>query len=155
MPPLNQYKTTFCGHTKNNFIALPSLCPAVVVKQLPHWLISELLQEFSQLVQGELLHPVVLGVPRGPRAALDWPVVVVHAAVGVPQVVWDVDALHVVFDNPVVQRGNGTNQHKRFRALGPEEVRELRLVDPPGILVQLGVLRNHVGQGERGVAAGD
>lgn len=155
MPPLNQYKTTFCGHTKNNFIALPSLWPAVVVKQLPHWLISELLQEFSQLIQGELLHPVVLGVPRGSGATLNGPAVVVHAAVGVPQVVWDVDTLHVVFDNPVVRRGNGTNQHERFRALGPEEVCELRLVDPPGVLVQLGVLRNHVGQGERGVAAGD
>lgn len=118
-------------------------------------MIGELLQEFSQFIQRELLHPVVLCVPRRGGTTLNGSAIVVHTAVGVPQVVWDVDTLHIVFDNPVVRRGNGTNQHKGLRALVPEKVSELGLVDPPGVLVQLGVLRNHVGQGESGIAARD
>lgn len=111
------------------------LCCAVVIKQLPYWLIRELLEEFSQFIQGELFHPVVLSVPGFASPALNGSAIVVHAAVGVPQVVRDVDAPHVVFDNPVVRRGNRTNQHKSLGALGLEEFSELGLVDPPSILV--------------------
>lgn len=131
------------------------LCPAIVVKQLPYWLIGELLHEFSKFIQRELLHPVVLRVPRCGSTTLNGSAIVVHTAVGIPKVVWDVDTFHIVFDNPVVCRGNGTNQHKSLRALVPEKVGELGLVDPPGVLVQSGVLRNHIGQGESGIAARD
>lgn len=105
------------------------------MKQLPYWLVGELLEEFSQFIQGELFHPVVLSVPRLASPTLNGSAIVVHAAVGIPQVVWDVDAPHVVFDNPVVRRRNSTNQHKSLRALGLEEFSELGLVDPPSILV--------------------
>lgn len=81
------------------------------------------------------MHPVGLSVPRCGSTTLNGSAVVVHTAVGVPQVVWDVDTLHVVFDNPVVCRGNGTNQHKSLRALVLEKVSELGLMDPPSVLV--------------------
>lgn len=145
MAPKIVFPSSLCYH----------LCPAVIVKQLPYRLIGELLQEFSQLLQRELLHPVGLGVPRCGCTALNGCAIVVHTAVGVPQVVWDVDTLHVVLDNPVVCRGNGPNQHKSCRALFQEKVGELGLMDPPGILVRFGVLRNHIGQGESGVTARD
>lgn len=98
---------------------------AVVVKQLPHWIIGVLLQELSQFFQSEFLHPVLLCVPGSGSSALYGRVIVVHAAVGVPHKVWDVDPLHVVFDDPVVCRGNGSNQHEGLGALGQEEICEL------------------------------
>lgn len=131
------------------------LSPAVVVKQLPHWLIRELLEKLCQFIQSQCLHPVLLCVPGCGSTALNGSVIVVHTAVGVPQVVWDVDPLHVVFDNPVVCRGDGTNQHIGLGALLLEQLSELGLMDPPGVLVQFWVLRNHIGQGESGVTAGD
>ena len=81
------------------------------MKQLPYWLIGELLKELVQLVQSVPLHPVALRVPGGGTTALDGFAVVVHAAVRVPQVVWDVDKVHVVLDDPVVGGGHGAHQH--------------------------------------------
>lgn len=130
------------------------LCFAAVVKQLPCWLIGELLQKMSQLIQSDLLYQVGLCVPRRGSTTLYRPLIVVHTAVGIPHVVRDVDTLHIVFDNPVVCRGDGTNKHIGLSALVFEKSSELGLVVLPGILIQLGVLRNHIGQGESGIAAG-
>ena len=125
------------------------------MKQLPYWLVGELLKELVQLIQSVPLHPVALRVPGGGAAALDGFSVVVHAAVCVPQIVGDVDAVDVVLDNPVVSGGHSAHQHVGPRAPGPEQLGELALVDPPLVLVQLGVLGDHVGQGEGGVTARD
>lgn len=121
------------------------LCSTVVVKQLPYWLVRELLQKFSQFHQREGLHLVFFCVPGCGSSTLNGHVIVVNTAVGVPHVVWDVDTLHVVFDDPVVCRGNCSHQHIGFRALASEKIRKLGFMDPPGILIHFGVLRNHVG----------
>lgn len=118
-------------------------------------MVRELLEEFAQFINREPFHPVVLCVPGSGSTAQDGSVVVVYAAVGIPQVVRDVDSLDIVLDNPVVCRWDGTDQNISLRAPVPEKVGELGLVDPPGVLVQFGVLWNHVGQGEGGIAARD
>lgn len=125
---------------------------AVVVKQRPHRLVGELLQQLSQLVQGKLLDPVLLGVPGGSSTARNGPAVVVHAAISVPDVVRDVDAAHVVLDDPAVRGRDRAHQDERSGAPLPEKFRHIGLVDPPSVLVEFGVLRNHVCQGESGVA---
>lgn len=128
---------------------------AVVVKQRLYWLIGELLQELLQLIQRVPLNPVTLRVPGRAAAALNDFAVVVHTAVGVPQVVGDVDPVNVVLDDPVVGGGNGANQHVGSGALDPEQVGHLGLMDPPCVLVKLWVLGDHVGQGEGGITAWD
>lgn len=125
------------------------------MKQLLYWFVGELLQELSQLIQRKLLYPVNLSVSRCSSTTLSGLAVVVHAAVSVPHVIRNVDTPHIVFDNPVFCWWNGTNQNKRLGTLLPKKVGHLRLVDPPRVLVELGVLRNHVCQGESGVAAWD
>lgn len=102
-----------------------------------------------------LVHSVLLSVAGGGAAAMDRLTVVVHTAVGVPDVLGDVDASDVVLDNPVVCGGDGAHQHAGLGALGLEQVGELGLVADPGVLVELGVLGHHVGQGEGGVTTGD
>lgn len=119
----------------------------VVVKQLPHWLVGEL-QELSQRVQRELLHPAVFSVSRCSSATLNGPAGVVHAALSIPHAIRNVDAPRVIFDNPVFCRGNGTDQNKRLRALLPEKGGHLRLMGLPCVLGELGVLWKHVCQGD-------
>lgn len=126
---------------------------AVVVEQRPHRPLGELLQQLAQLVQRQLLDPVLLGVPGCTSTAQNGPAVVVHAAVSVPDVVRDVDPAHVVLDDPAVLGRDRADQDEGLGAPGPEKFRPVGLVDPPSVLVEFGVLRNHVGQGERGVAA--
>ena len=130
-------------------------CLAVVMEQLPDWRDIELLQESAELGQRVLVDPVLLGVTSSGGSTENGPPVRVHAAIGVPHVVGNVDSPYVVLDNPVVGGGNGTHQDVRLGALGPENVGEVQLVDSPRILVEVGVLRNHVGQSESGVTTWD
>ena len=100
-------------------------CLAVVMEQLPDWRGIKLLQESAELGQRVLVDPVLLSVTSGGGAAANGPPVGVHAAVGVPQVVGNVDPLYVVLDNPVVRGGNSAHQDVRLGALSPENVGEV------------------------------
>lgn len=76
----------------------------------------------------------------------------IDAAVSVPDVLWDVHPFDIVFDDPVVRRRDGTNQHISLMTVCIKQGGQFRLMFVPSVLVQRWVLRHHIGQGKGGIA---
>lgn len=124
---------------------------ALILEQLSYWCVRVLLEEVNHLTQCVLLNEILLSVAGNCSSAADGRAIAIDAAVYVPYVFWDIDTFDIIFDDPVVSRGNGTNQHVGLVTLSSEHVSQVGLMTRPRILVQFWVLRHHIREGERGI----
>lgn len=108
----------------------------------------ELFDELLKATQGALLY-LAVGVCHRCSSALNGVALLINAAVGMPQVSRDVDTIFIVSSDPSsrICRGDRSDQNKDF------VVFEVFFIDPPGMVVELSVLGNYVGQSVSGTTA--
>lgn len=126
---------------------------AMILEQLSDWCVGVLLEEANHFTQRALLNEVLLSVEGECSSTANWRAIAISAAVSIPHVFWDIDTFDIILDDPVVSRGNGTDQHVGLVTLSAEHLRQRGLMIGPRFLVQFWVLRHYVCEGERSITA--